>query len=227
MPHCRNCGNPVSRVDRECNICGSTLVRGKNVRKPGAGYKIRVPLGSIYPGYSTEQYPATGIPPLPSSPESSSRVWSPAKVFAVIVALALLMPLFAYLLSAAFIAPFAQPTTPTGGFIWVAHEDNTTVQATFDDFYPETRYEDCDFTLTIGWWTSSMEDIVGGQSYYISSPEHGAWVHFIDQGMNGVIEAGDYCTIQAPNVPIDTQCILTIFYEPTGEIVCQAWFSFP
>ena len=226
MPHCRNCGNPVSRTDMECNICGSRLIKGKNASNPDTGYKIRVPSGSIDLGYSGKQYPTTASPPLRSSPETPSRMWSPVKVFAVIVALALLMPLFAYLLSAAFNAPITQPTTPTGGFIWVAHEDNITVRATFDDFYPETRYEDCVFTLTIGWWTSSMENAVGGQTYYISSSDYGAWVHFIDQGMNGVIEAGDYCTIQSSNVPIGIQCILTIYYGPTGESVCQAWFSF-
>jgi len=227
MPHCRNCGNPVSRTDKECNVCGSILIRGKIVRKPGAGYGVRAPLGSIDTGYSREQHPATSSPPLRTSPESPSRVWSPAKVFAVIVALALLMPLFAFLLSTVLTAPFAQPSTPTGGFAWVAHEDNLTVRAAFDDFYPETRYEDCGFTLTIGWWTSSLEDAFGGQTYYISSPDYGAWVHFVDQGMNGVIEAGDYCTIQFPNIPLGDQCILTIYYEPTGESVCQAWFYFP
>jgi hypothetical protein len=227
MPHCRNCGNPVSRADRECNICGSMLIRGKSVRKPLLDYKMRAPNGSFNIGHSRGQHPTTSSLPLSSSKESPSRVWSPAKVFAVIVALALLLPLFFYLLSVAFTAPFAQPSTPTGGFIWVTNEDNITVQATFDGFYPETRYEECDFTLTIGWWTSSKEEVVGGQTYYISSPDNDAWIHFIDQGMNGVIEAGDYCTIQSSNPPIGTQCILTIYYRPTGESICQAWFSFP
>jgi hypothetical protein len=226
MPHCRNCGNPVSRADRECNICGSKLFGGKNVRKPEEGHEARAPNGPAYIGNPRGQYPSTGSPPLSSYQESPSRVWSPGKVFAVIVTLALLMPLFAYLLSVAFSSPITQPTTPTGGFISVTHEDNLTVLATFDDFYPETRYEECDFTLTIGWWTSSKEEVAGGQVYYVSSPDDGVWIHFIDQGMNGVIEAGDYCTIQSSNIPVSTPCILTIYYRATGENICHAWFSF-
>jgi hypothetical protein len=228
MPHCKVCGNPVSKTDVECRLCGSALK---------AGYKRGQGVNDYSP---SSQQKSDGVPykkddlslgeasPPFYAPKEASRVWSPQKVLAIVLVLAILLPVAAYSVIALLGSgpPSILPSTPSGEFMWVAHEDNWTVRCTFDDFSPDTRFSDCSFLVQIGTWTSSMEGVAANWYFNASSSDYSMVVYFADLSMNGLIDAGDYCTISSFDVPIGLQCSIEIFFAPTGGSICSTQFAF-
>ncbi|MDD1746794.1 MAG: hypothetical protein LUQ16_03435 [Methanomassiliicoccales archaeon] len=228
MPHCKVCGNPVSKTDTECRLCGAALIPGYKrgqtsndyVPSPGSGSE-----GTTHEKDSPSRW-ETSAPY--QAPKEESRVWSPQKIIAVVVAAAILLPIFAYFVSALIGAgpPSFILTTPTGQFMWVAHEDNRTIRGTFDDFDPDTRFSDCAYRVQIGAWTSSTEEVVANWYFNVTSPDYSMVVYFADLDMNGIIEAGDYCNISSMDVPLGLQCSIEILFEPTGGSICSTQFAF-
>jgi len=228
MPHCKVCGNPVSKTDAECRLCGAILKPGYRRGQSSNDYVPSPGSGSNLGQYRKDDLSHSEASTPYQAPKDESRVWSPKKVIAVVVVAAILLPIFAYSVIALMDAgtpPFLQ-TTPTGQFMWVAHEDNRTVRGTFDDFYPDTHFSECSFRVQIGAWTSSAEGVVANWYYNVSSSDYSVVVYFADLGMNGIIEAGDYCTISSLDVPLGLQCSIEILFEPTGGSICSTQFGF-
>ena len=231
MPHCKVCGNPVSKTDLECRLCGSALKPGHSRGQTGMG---------SYPGSQSrleaDSYKGNGLSPSGTSPpfnapEEGTRVWSPRKAFMVILALAILLPTIAFAVVSLTGSnpPFILPSTPNGQFMWVANEDNRTVRATFDDFEPATRFSDCYFRVQMGTWTSLNQEIAPNWHLNVSSsgyPELSMVIYFKDWNINGYVDSGDYCTIYSFDIPIGMQCNIEIFYEPTGGSICSTQFAF-
>jgi hypothetical protein len=228
MPHCKVCGNPVSKTDVECGLCGSAL---KAVHKRGQGVNDYSPSPQLrsdsLPYKKGDSSLGEASPPF-SVPKEASRVWSPQKLIAVVLALAILLPVVAYSVNALMGSgpPSIPPSTPSGQFMWVAHEDNRTVRGTFDDFNPDTRFGDCSFLVQIGTWASSMEGVVANWYFNVSSLDYSVGVYFADLDMNGLIDTGDYCTISSLDVPSGLQCAIEIIFEPTGGSICSTQFAF-
>jgi hypothetical protein len=227
MPHCKVCGNPVSKTDAECRLCGAALKPGYRRGQSSNDYVPSPGPGSE--GTTHENSPSRWETSAPyQAPKEESRVWSPQKVIAVVVAAAILLPILAYSVIAmmGFGPPIVPTSTPTGQFMWVAHEDNRTVRGTFDDFDPDTRFSDCAYRVGIGAWTSSTEGVLANWYFNVTSSDYSVVVYFADLDMNGMIEAGDYCTISSMDVPLGLQCSIEILFEPTGGSICSTQFAF-
>lgn len=172
--------------------------------------------------------------PSTPAPYNLTKPWSPKKVAVTLLVLALLLPVLAFSVITLMDLgnSFVPPSTPTGEFMWVAHEDNRTARCTFDDFSPETDFNDCSFVLTIGSWSSNAERMDGNQVFFLTMDNasypyyYSATVYFADFAMNGIIESGDYCTISSNDVPLGVQCSIHIIFLSTGNIICSASFAF-
>jgi hypothetical protein len=153
-------------------------------------------------------------------------VWTPAKVVGVIIAMMVLLPMFAYAISNVA-RPNMQPTTPSGGFMFLTNDDNNTVRGVFDYFFPDTRFEDCAFRLSVGEWTFGTEGVTVDQPIHLYSMSYHVEVRFVDHDLDGYFTSWDYCTVYSGDPLSGLQCGIEIYFEPTGERICIGWISFP
>jgi hypothetical protein len=229
MPHCKVCGNPVSKDETECSICGSALKGGTRRRQEVLGQIVRLTPDSKQIHLKVRDPTSASTPsPYPVN-DGSSKMGVSRKLLVVVLVLAILLPLMAYglFLMIGTNFPILVPGTPSGEFSVVTQLDNQTVRATFDDVDPVTGFDECGFRISTGSWTSPTQNIVVMETIFLFSPDINGYVEifFWDEGQNGIINAGDYCTIIFPYEPIGLHGSIQIFYDYTGGEICSAQFD--
>jgi hypothetical protein len=228
MHHCKICGNPVSKDETECRLCGSKLNATTRKGSQRVFATIRPSLGSNY-GSQDKDYQTTTLSPSIYTQEESKMGVS-KKLLASILVLAIVVVavgvgIYAFLdLSPSGLGPF----NPWGGSLAVTNYDNRTIGVDFRDFDSSTQFSDCTFRISIGAWTSSVYGIQTWQSFLITSDYnyYSIDAYFVDMDDNGMVDNSDYCILYTETVPEGLQCSIEILNAHTGLSICSAGFAF-
>lgn len=73
-----------------------------------------------------------------------------------------------------------------------------------------------------------MQGVVTGETLFLFSPDINNYVEvfFWAQDLNGMVDAGDYCTVHFLDIPLWLHGSIQIFYEFNGGSICSAQFIF-
>jgi hypothetical protein len=226
MPHCKVCGNPVSRDETECSMCGSALKASRRSGQDRRGYGLPSKPRSDYGSSKNEIAPLrTGSSPYLEH-DGDTKKSSPIKLMAIILAILVATALITIgFLGLDGTIPLTIDNTPSGTFERVTGDEQT-VQTTFGTFDPSTQFSDCGFRISIYFPSQTIYGIIAWHDYYLNCDNYSLNVYFVDIDDNGWVDAGDYCIIHSYNVPLGLQCTIDILYTPTSGTICSAQFSY-
>jgi hypothetical protein len=228
MHHCKVCGNPVSKDETECRMCGSKLNASTRKGSQRVFATIRPSLGSDY-GPQDKNEQTTAFSPSVYTQEANkmgvSKKLLASILVLVIVVVAVGFGIYALLdLSPSGLGPF----NPQGESLAVRNYDNHTIEVDFRNFDSSTQFSDCTFRISIGAWTSSVYGIQTWQSFIITSDYnyYSIDAYFVDMDDNGMVDNSDYCILYTETVPEGLQCSMEILNAHTGLSICSADFAF-
>ena len=227
MPHCKVCGNPVSREETECRICGSKLNEPKrSTKKAQGGFKQSPSSGTApYGNQSTN----TWSPPVNAQDERPKGGISKMLLASILVLIIVAVAIGFVLYSMEGVSPTEwNPIIPNGKSLAFDHYDNTTIQVNFNGFDSSMHFSDCAFRISIDTWTSSPHGMVTWQSVYVTSDvsSYTIDVYFVDWDDNGYIDSQDYCILSTENVPIGLHCSMGILNAHSNQVICEGTFTF-